>query len=515
MSTDSPQACASCGASLTGPDGLCSRCTPNAPHDPEAGLLRSLLDTLKLAAPVVVTMTSYTLMQWVDKLMVSRIGPDPIYVGAQGNASLATFVPIAILMGILSVVNTFVSQNLGAGRPERGPAYAFNGLWIAAVACVLLLPYAAVIPDVFRLLGHSPEQIALQTGYARILLFGAFLTVSTRGIAQFFFGIHRPTVIMIAAISGNAVNIFFNYTLIFGNLGMPRLELEGAAYATLIGSAVELSIPLAIFLGPAYNRLYHTRRAWRPSRKHIKDLLRVGWPGGLMFGNEMLCWSIFMVYLVSMFGSLHATAGWIAHQWMSLSFMPTVGITMAVTAMVGKCIGMGRHDLAAKRAWMGVAVSMVYMGLCGVLFILFREPMIALFINEETSAEDAAVVIRLGAMFMIAVAAFQLFDALAMTLSAALRGAGDTVWIGVVTVILSWVVIVGGGIVMVRYLPGLESLGPWLAASAYIVILSLLAMARFLSGAWRHIRLLDGELATHPGDVPAAELAATATTDGI
>lgn len=482
---------------------------PDGPT-PEPGLTRSLFETLALAAPVVVTMTSYTLMQWVDKLMVSRIGPDPIYVGAQGNASLATFVPIAIIMGVLSVINTFVSQNLGAGRPERGPAYAFNGLWLAAGGCLLLLPYAAAIPDLFRLLHHTPEQVSLQTGYARILLYGAFLTVATRGVAQFFFGIHRPTVIMIAALCGNGVNVFFNFGLIFGHFGMPRLELEGAAYATLIGSAVELAIPMAIFLGPAYNRLYQTRRAWKPSRKHMSDLVRIGWPGGLMFGNEMICWSIFMVYLVSHFGTLHATAGWIAHQWMALSFMPTVGITMAVTAMVGKCIGMGRHDLAAKRAWMGVGVAMAYMGLCGVLFVVFREPMIRLFINSETPAEDAAVVVRLGAMFMIAVAGFQLFDALAMTLSAALRGAGDTVWIGIVTVVLSWVVIVAGGLAMVSYFPGLESLGPWLAAAAYIVVLSLLAMFRFLGGAWKNIRLLD-----HGGDVPPAELTTSSTTDGI
>ena len=474
--------------------------------------MHSLLETVKLAAPVVVTMTSYTLMQWVDKLMVSRIGPDPIYVGAQGNASLVSFVPISILMGLLTVVNTFVSQNLGAGRAERGPAYAFNGLWIALAACLLLIPYGLKVDVVFNMLGHSPEQIALQTGYAKILIFGAFLTVATRGIAQFFFGMHRPMIIMIAAISGNLVNVFFNYGLIFGYMGMPRLELEGAAIATLLGSAVEFIIPMAVFLGPAYNRLYRTRASWRPSRKHIKDLLRIGWPGGLMFGNEMVCWSFFMVYLVSHFGPLHANAGWIAHQWMALSFMPTVGITMAVTAMVGKCIGMGRHDMAARRAWLGVGVAMGYMGFCGVMFIVLREPMIRLFINEETSPEEAATVVRLGASFMIAVAAFQLFDAIAMTLSAALRGAGDTVWIGVWTVVLSWVVIVVGGMAIVEFFPGLESFGPWLAASAYIIILSMLAMARFLSGAWKNFKLVEPGSA---GEIPPPELAAASATDGI
>src|SRR5689334_2990779 len=78
-----------------------------------------VVEILELAAPTIVTMTSYTVMQWVDQLMVSRIGADPVYVGAQGNGGLASFVPISIVMGTLTVLNTYVSQNFGAGRPER------------------------------------------------------------------------------------------------------------------------------------------------------------------------------------------------------------------------------------------------------------------------------------------------------------------------------------------------------------------------------------------------------------
>ena len=81
-----------------------------------------LREMLAIAGPTVVTMTSYTVMQSVDKLMASRIDPDPIYVGAQGNGGLASFVPISIAFGFITVVNTYVSQNMGAGKPERGPA---------------------------------------------------------------------------------------------------------------------------------------------------------------------------------------------------------------------------------------------------------------------------------------------------------------------------------------------------------------------------------------------------------
>ena len=88
----------------------------------------ALRELLVVAVPSIATMVSFTSMQFVDKLMVSRIGPDPVYVGAQGNGGLAAFVPVSVAMGILTVINTYVSQNLGAGRPERSPAYA---CWIS------------------------------------------------------------------------------------------------------------------------------------------------------------------------------------------------------------------------------------------------------------------------------------------------------------------------------------------------------------------------------------------------
>ncbi|MEX2219379.1 MAG: MATE family efflux transporter [Phycisphaerales bacterium] len=502
--------------------------------DAGPGSQRPIMELLRIAGPTVATMTSYTLMQFVDKFLVAHIGPDPVYVGAQGNGGLAAFVPIAIAMGILTVINTYVSQNLGAGRPERGPAYAWNGLWIAAVYwAAVLLPFAFVLPRLFDAAGMAPEQARLAADYGRVLVFGAILTIATRAIAQFFYGMHRAGIVLVAGLAANILNIVLSALLIFGNgeapaglgrfgeatvaagawLGIRPMGIAGSAWGTVIATAVELAIPMALFLGPRLNRLYGTRAAWRPSLPHIRDLLRIGWPGGLMFGNEMVCWSYFMVHLVSGFGKHHATAGWIAHQYMQMSFMPTVGISVACTALVGKYMGMGRPDLAARRARLGLAVAMVYMGVCGAVFIVFREPLIGFFVQDHTPPGDRDTLIRLGSLFLIATATFQLFDAVAMVLSGSLRGAGDTVAPGIATVVLSWLFIVAGGEAMTRLFPGLESLGAWIAAASYIGVLSLYFGLRFARGKWRSIRLVEGSPGAAAGDGvvdgigPQAELA--------
>jgi len=471
--------------------------TPTPPTDRTRPSENPIRELVSIAAPTVAAMTSYTLMQFVDKWMVSRISPDPIYVGAQGNGGLAAFVPIAVVMGFLTIVNTYVSQNLGAGKPERGAAYAWNGLWIALGGAVLLVPYGFALPSLFEALGHSAERVALEAGYGRILVFGAFLTMASRGVAQYFYGIHKPSVILVASLAGNLVNLVLNYGLIYGNLGMPKWGIEGAAVATVVGTGVEFLIPMWSFLFPMH-RKFGTRSGWKPSWSHISDIARLGWPGAVMFGNEMVCWAIFMVKLVGGFGEKHSTAGWIAHQYMSLSFMPTVGISIAITATVGKCMGMGRPDLAAQRAKLGVALACIYMSVCAIVFVVFREPLVRLFIREGTPPEDAELLVRLGSGFLIATAAFQFFDGLAMSLSGALRGAGDTRWVGVATILLSWGVIVGGGHFVVWKFPQWGSTGPWMAAAAYIILLSLVILARFWGGKWKTLRLIDRpEAAAH------------------
>lgn len=450
-----------------------------------------LRELLRIAAPSVATMTSYTAMQFVDGFMVSRITPaDPVYIAAQGNGGMVAWIPVSVVMGMLMIVNTFVSQNLGAGKPERGSAYAWSSFWTSLSCGLVLLPFVLFIPGLFSLFDHDPVLRALETEYAQIMLAGAGLTMGARGISQFFYGLHRPGTVLAAALAGNAVNIVLNYALIYGKLGAPEMGVSGAAIATVIGSGVELAIQFAVFLSPSFNAKYRTRAAWRPSLPHMRDIARVGWPGALMFASEMVCWGYFMVVMVGRFGTVEQTAGWITLRFMHLSFMPAVGLSIAVSAMVGKCIGMGRRDLAAARAYLGLRVTLGYMGVCALGFLLFREPMITLFVKEGTPPEEVEALVRTGSRVLIAAAIFQLFDATAITMSAALRGAGDTVWPGVLALVLSWGSIVAGGHALMHWAPELRSLGPWIAASSYIILLGVLLLWRFARGPWREIDLL-------------------------
>ena len=472
-----------------------------------------LREVWSIAWPTVLSMTSYTVMQFVDKLMVAQVGP--LEVAAQGNGGIWAFTPIAFALGVLTVVNTYVSQNLGAGRPENGSKYAWAAAWVSITVWItLLVPWAFVLPWIFATVGHGPKLIRLETGYGQILLLGGVLVMASRGINNYFFGMHRPRIVTVSAVVGNLVNGLANYVFIFGSDGLPAwglpgvpgvpaLGIYGAALGTVIGTAVELAIPTIVFLGPKFNAAYATRRAWPPRMGPIRDLVRIGWPTAVQFGNELVCWSIFMSVLVGKFGENHMTAGWAALGYMHLSFMPAIGFSVAITSLVGKYIGAGAPDTAVARARLGMGLTIAYMTICGIIFFVFRFGLISLFVaGKDLTPGQAEEIIAVGGKLMICAAVFQTADAFGIAYTGALRGAGDTIWPGMVTVAYSWGFIVIGGWSMAVLWPGLESVGPWMSAAAFVILYGLTMWWRFETGRWRSISLLEPRSEAPTGDPP-------------
>jgi MATE family multidrug resistance protein len=453
------------------------------------------------AWPTVIAMLSYTLMQFVDSLMVSVLGP--LEVAAQGNGGSWSWVAISFGFGVLTLVNTLVAQRVGAGRTDEIARYGWGGLWLAAGYWLfILIPFALVIGPLFTMMGHEPRLVSMETGYAQILLGAGIVTIGAKALANFFFGLQRPKIVTVAAIAGNLTNILANYVFIYGERGLPELGLPGipgmpefgvagAAIGTAIGSTVEALIPLAIFLSRRLDAIYAIRRAWRPDLPAIRDILRLGWAAGLHFGNEMVCWSIFMTVLAGGFGSAHMTAGWAAMRFVHMSFMPAVGLSTAATSLVGKHIGEGDLARAGRSAHAAVFIAVVWMTLCAVIFVVFRNELTSVFVDDGTPQDLAAQIRRIGAEIFICAAIFQTLDAIGIVYTGALRGAGDTVFPGILTVVLSWVVIVAGGYAMVRFFPQLEATGPWIAATAYIAILGVVLAIRFERGGWKRLHLLE------------------------
>ncbi len=479
-------------------------------------------EVLAMSIPASLGMLTPTLVRFIDAWMVSYTGPEAL--DAQMLGGMASFVPESFATGLLTVVNTYVSQNLGAGRPGRCGQYAWAGIAIALVCCVFVVPLVFYARPLFGLLawvfGISPGLVDMAAMYFQFMVAAIFLTLTSRPLEQFFYGIQKPRVVLWSTLISNVANLVLGYLLIFGSSGFLVFErfdltrdtavwlgriypyqgggLRGAAIAAVICWGLYLAILAANFLRPSFNRRFGTYGMLSTRMSQCLDLLKVGWPAGVQFLADILPWQLMLTILIAPFGEDQLAASAIAMRWMPLSFMPAVGVGVAATALVGRYMGEGRPDLARRRAHAALALALLYMGACAVAFWALREPMVRLFvtviptpeISPQQSAHLAGRIVMLGGYVMLCAAVFQLFDAIGIVFIGALRGAGDTLWPMVTVIITSFSITLGGGWLMTRWVPSLGSIGPWFAGSAYVIVLGLALAWRFESGKWRRVNLL-------------------------
>jgi MATE family multidrug resistance protein len=460
----------------------------------------SAAEVLAMSWPASMGMLNRTIMQFVDGVILAHTGPEGAgLVAAQFLGTLVALIPESLATGTLTVVNTYVSQNLGAGRLKHCGRYALAGLLLALIVAACVAPLAffnqPIMQGIHRLQDAvggretGGELVGMEAMYFAFMVGSIVLTLPTRVLEQFFYGINQPMRVFTASIIANVFNFAANYCLVLGKFGFPKLGLLGSG----IGTVCAWGLQLAILSGMFFSRRLHERfgtRGWLSVKaREIVDLLKIGYPAGVQFVNDLLPWTIFTSILVASFGPGHLEATTVAMRYMSLSFMPVVGVGVAATALVGKYIGAGRIDLARRRAHAALLIGMAYMGLCGLAFLIFRYPLVKLFVNP--AGPEAAQIIHNASLVMICAALFQMFDAMGIVYVGALRGSGDTLWPMIATTTLSWGFTVGGGWLMVRYVPQWTSVGPWITASLYVIVLGILMAVRFEGGSWQKIRLLE------------------------
>jgi MATE family multidrug resistance protein len=441
---------------------------------------RPLVELLRLALPTIAQMASYTVMQFLDTWMLAHA--DGIAAPtAAANSGILAFSVISLGMGVLWLVNTLVSQAFGRRDFKACGPFLWQGVWFSLVFAVVLLPFVPFVPGAFRLLGHDDQMVRLESVYLQIVVMFSSVKMVGSAFEQFLLAIDKAWCAMVATIAGVAVNAAVAWVLIFGKFGVQPQGVVGAAWAQNIGVAVETLVAIVFAFEPTIRRKFNVAD-WKLRWEQMKTLLRVGIPSGLQLVADVLAWSAFMNLVMGFFGVAGMAANNFVFRYMSVSFMPAFGIGAAVTALVGRYIGRGRPDIAVRRAHLGFAIAAVYMLLCAVLFVVARDELIGIFVQDPQ-------IRRLGAILLIFAAVYQLFDAMYIVYFGALRGAGDTFVPAIVTGVLCWSMTVLGGYLVAQRAPQLGPAGPWYVATAYGAILGVFMLVRFMRGGWRSIHL--------------------------
>ncbi len=431
-----------------------------------------------LAYPAIIMMISHTVMTTIDTLMVSRLGT--VELGAVSLGGILVWTFYSLFNGLIQSTNTFVAQYFGAGEKEECARFTYQGIFLALISGIILYSLSHTGRFLFEVMGPSEQVQVKGNGYLRISMIGGGFFLVYLTLSCFFRGIGDTKTPMKVAIVANIVNVFGDYLLIFGKFGFPRMEVEGAAVATVSSSLVGALIFLVLFLRKRYDQEYRTRSTASFSPDRMWRMIKIGMPTGVQYLLDMASFLVFSAFIGRM-GDSQLAANHIVIRIMSFSFMPCWGISIAATSLVGQYIGAKDIETAEMSGYNAIRIGVLYTAIIGATFLLFSESLVRIF------SSDTAVV-GFGRNIIVMAAFFQVFDGIGMIASGSLRGAGDTRWPMVAMILCSWLLfiplmylfggVLGGGVT-----------GAWIGGTIYISTLGAALFVRFKGGAWKGMKI--------------------------
>ena len=443
-------------------------------------------EVLRVGMPLVLSMTSTTVMQFTDRIFLSRYSLETI--AASGPASITAFLLMSFFMGTADYVSVFVAQYTGAVRPHRVGAALWQGIWFSLGAGVVLAVCGLAGGGLFRLAGHPPQVVALEAIYYQIFCFGAGFGVLNLCLSTFFSGRGMTVPVMLANMAGAALNIPLDYALINGAWGMPELGMAGAALATVAGWVFMCLIMVVLIFRRENQTRFRVRSAWRLEPGLLLRLLRFGAPGGAQFFIDMFTVT-FLIFLVGRLGPTELAATNIAFSIDLMAVLPLVGLSVAVSVLTGQAMGRGRPDQAVRAVVSTLILCQGYLLVTCSIMVLAPEWLYGLFQTRDAGAGFAAVV-EMGKLLLRFVALYSLMNGVVMSLYGLLKGAGDTRFVMFSQIACTLLTVVVPVLVLAWIGPlGLATL--WWCLTVYVVGLAAVGLGRFFQGRWRSMRVIE------------------------
>ena len=441
---------------------------------------RQLAGTIAtMATPVVLGQLSQTLMGLVDTLMVGRLGEE-----ALASVAVATLLFSALAMSIKAIdvaAQTFTARRVGEGRDEEVGAVLTTALTVCLSVGAVLMLVGLIWPEMLmRLVTRDPEVRELGRQYLVFRYAGMLPLLFFFQAKGVFDGIGWTRIGMGVGIGMNLANVGLNWIFIFGKMGAPVLGVGGAALASTISAGLA-AVVIAGFLlyGPTRRRFRLVCRT-NFQLSLIAPFLKIAWPPAVQTLGIVIALVIFN-YFLGLVSTLAVATGNVVLRIASLSFMPGVGVGAAVQTLVGQSLGRSDPVGARRATYGGVGLSIIFMGLFGVFFLATPAFFLRLFSTSANLISEGVPILRLMGLV-------QVIDAVGLTLSGALRGAGLTREVMLVDVITGFVLLPPLTYLFAIVMEG-GLMGAWLALLTWFTLYAVGMTWLFLKNNWEEVRI--------------------------
>lgn len=441
-----------------------------------------------IALPSVAEMVLTSLIGSIDTMMVGTIGTSAI--ASVGLVSQPRMLMLCLFMALNIGVTAVVARRKGEGRRDEANRTLRSALVVEFFLSLLMMALAIPLASpLMRLAGAKDDTIDAAAQYFRILAWMLPFNALTLCINAAQRGVGNTRITLYCNMTANLVNVFFNFLLIGGHWGFPKLGVAGAAYATAIGFGVGFVMAaIALERGGKRGSFLHIglHSDWRPSLKAVLPVFKVG--GNAMFEQIALRFGFFMyARVVADLGTDAFAAHQICAQFLSLSFTFADGVGVAGTSLVGQMMGQKRPDLSTVYGKCSQRLALVISLVLASSIAIFREPLVRLFITSSEDA-NATVVFEMACQVMLVVALFQPFQMSAVVFSGCLRGAGDNRFVALVMMIcVAGIRPLCSCLAVYVFKWGL--IGAWLASLIDMNLRLVLVWTRFAGGKWHDIKV--------------------------
>jgi len=429
---------------------------------------------LLLSVPMVLEMLMESVFVVVDVFFVAKLGASAVAtVGL--TESLVTII-FTLAIGLSIGVTAMVARRIGEHNPDGAARAAVQaiivGLILSLVISVIGVMYA---PALLRLMNASDEVLRIGSGYTRMMLGGNASIVLIFLLNAIFRGAGDAAIAMRVLWLANLINILLGPCLIFGLGPFPELGVVGAAIATTIGRSTG-----ALY---AFSRLVRAGGRVQIRRKHLLPdpalmmrLIRLSASGAFQVFIGMASW-IGLTRIISKFGD-DAIAGYtIGMRIIIFALLPSWGMSNAAATMVGQALGAGKPDRAESAVWKAGFYNMLFLGVIGLVFVLFAGNIIRLFTSDPN-------VIPYGVDCLRIVASGFLFYAYGMVITQSFNGAGDTFTPTIINLFVFWLWEIPLAYVMALHF-GIGPRGVFLAMTIAFSTLAVVSAVVFRRGNWK------------------------------